>query len=373
MTIIIFVLVLSFLVLIHELGHFIAAIRSGVVVEEFGIGYPPKAVKLFTWRGTAFTLNWIPFGGFVRMKGEDGPVEGESKQKDHLGGEFHTAETWKKLLIILAGPGVNFFFGVLVFAAMFTYSGIPHLLTEGRIAAVVPDSPAAQAGLPTNVTITGIKSDDEFIATPTMTDVISAIGEQRGKTVTVETTGQCDGLVCADEKNTYTIYVRSIEETPEGQGSIGIAFESVIYVTYPLWEMPFRGIVFGFQQAFELSVQIVAALGGMLSDIVTHQSMPDEVAGPVGIVHQAQQMGILSGGFLSILTFAALLSVNLAVMNVLPIPPLDGGRAVLICVESLVGRNKTEKVEYALNYGGYILLLGLIVVITIRDVVRLFG
>lgn len=373
MSILIFILVLSFLVLIHELGHFIAAIRSGVIVEEFGIGYPPKAIRLFTWRGTNFTLNWIPFGGFVRMKGEEGTIEGASEQKSEPGGEFHAADTWKKLLIILAGPGVNFFFGVLVFAALFTWSGIPHMLTEGRIAAVSPDSPAAAAALPTNVTITGIFVGEKYLETPTMTSVIETIGAHKGQTITVETTGACEALVCLPEKNLYEIYVRTTEETPEGQGSLGIAFESVVYQKYPTWQMPFRGIAFGFQQAFELSVQIVAALGSMVTNIIANRTVPDDVAGPVGIVHQAQETGILSGGFVSIITFAALLSVNLAVMNVLPIPPLDGGRAVLICAEYLLGRKKTEKVEYALNYGGYVLLLGLIIVITIRDVVRLFG
>ncbi|NCN51314.1 MAG: hypothetical protein GW925_02570 [Candidatus Pacebacteria bacterium] len=372
MSILLFILVLSFLVFIHELGHFIAAVRSGVVVEEFGIGYPPKAFKLLTWRGTDFTFNWIPFGGFVRMKGEDGPVEGQSQQKTE-GGEFFKADTWKKLLIILAGPGVNFFFGVLVFAAIFTRSGIPHMLTEGRVAAVAPNSPAQEAQLPTNVTITGVTINGEYTQTPTVTDVISVISAHKGETLTVETTGECQALICDPTKSEYQMYVRTLEETPEGEGSIGIAFESVVYEYYPAWQMPFRGIVFGFQQAFDLSVQIVAALGSMVSDIATKRTVPDEVAGPVGIVHQAQQTGILSGGFVSIITFAALLSINLAVMNVLPIPPLDGGRAVLICFEHVLGRKKTEKVEYFLNYGGYVLLLGLIVVITIRDVVRLFG
>lgn len=372
MSIILFILVLSFLIFIHELGHFVAAVKSGVVVEEFGIGYPPKAFKLFTWRGTDFTLNWIPFGGFVRMKGEEGPVEGESKPKTK-GGEFFTADAWKKLLIILAGPGVNFFFGVIVFAAVFTRSGIPHLLTEGRIAQVAEHSPAAVAELPTNVTITGVTpTDAEYIATPTVTEVIEVIGAHKGETITLETTGECVVLVCGDERFTYEVYVRTEAETPEGQGAIGIAFESVVYQFYPTWEMPFRGIAFGFQQAFDLSVQIVAALGGMVSDLVTSRTVPDEVAGPVGIVHQAQETGILTGGFVSIISFAALLSINLAVMNVLPIPPLDGGRAVLITAEYVLGRKKTEKIEYYLNYGGYFLLMGLIIAITIRDVVRIF-
>ena len=372
MSVILFILVLSLLVFIHELGHFIAAIRSGVEVEEFGIGYPPKAITLFTWRGTAFTLNWIPFGGFVRMKGEDGTVEGSSSDKKSAG-SFQLAETWQKLFIILAGPGVNFFFGVLVFAGVFTYSGIPHLLTDARIGAVAPGSPAAQAALPTNVSIIGITADEVFIETPTVPEVIDVIVASRGKSVTVHTTGACEFTSCSTEGMEYSVYVRNQDQTPEGEGAIGVAFESVVFQFYPWWEMPFRAIVFGFQQAFELSMQIVAALGGMFSDLIKNQIVPDQVAGPIGIVHQAQQTGILTGGVLSLLSFAALLSVNLAVMNVLPIPPLDGGRAVLLVAEHFLGRKKTQRVEYYLNYGGYLLLLGLIISITVQDVIRIFN
>ncbi|MCA9369339.1 MAG: site-2 protease family protein [Pseudomonadales bacterium] len=374
MSIVIFILVLSFLVFIHELGHFIAAIRSGVVVEEFGIGYPPKAFKLFNWRGTDFTLNWIPFGGFVRMRGEEGVIEGSSEKKSE-GGEFYAADTWKKLLIILAGPGVNFFFGVLVFAAVFTRSGIPHLLTEARIGAVSEGSPSQAAGVPTNVTIMGMfvgEDLSEYVVTPEVSDVIETILEHRGETVRIQTTGNCEALACEERVQTFDVYARTAEETPENQGSIGVAFESVVYQFYPSWQMPFRGIAFGFTQAFDLSREIVGALGAMVSDIASNRRVPDDVAGPVGIVHQAQETGILTGGFISIISFAALLSINLAVMNVLPIPPLDGGRAILLMAEYVLGRKRTEKVEYYLNYGGYFLLMGLIIVITIRDVIRLF-
>ncbi len=372
MSIILFILVLSFLVFIHELGHFIAAKRSGVIVEEFGIGYPPKAFKLFTWKGTDFTFNWIPFGGFVRMKGEEGPVEGSSTKKES-GGEFYAAETWQKMLIILAGPGVNFFFGVLVFAIVFTRMGIPHFLTEARIAEIAPNSPAAEAGIPADVTITSIQVGEEVQEILTVTAAIEAIGAHKGETVVLTTTGACEALVCESQSQAFEVYIRTAEETPENEGSIGVAFEQVVYQFYPTWEMPFRSIYFGFQQAFDLSMQIVAALGGLVSDLVVTHTVPDEVAGPVGIVHQAQSSGILTGGFVSLISFAALLSINLAVMNVLPIPPLDGGRAILLMFEYFLGKKKTEKAEYYLNYGGYILLMGLIILVTIRDVGRIFG
>ncbi len=370
MTIIIFILIISVLVLIHELGHFIAARKSGIVVEEFGIGYPPMAIKLFTWKGTAFTLNWIPFGGFVRMAGEEGPIEGSSKATT---GQFYKAKTWQKMLVVLAGPGVNFFFGVIIFAAVFTKLGIPTEISDARVAAVAPDSPAQKAGITTDTSIKKLLlADGTVIDTPTSQVVIDTVTKNQGQTIQVVTSGPCSGLICQDAESTFLLYLRKGEEIPEGQGSMGVAFTSVVYTFYPWWEMPFRSVVFGFQQAFMLSTQIVSALGGMASDLVTKRLVPDTVAGPVGIVHQAQSSGLFSEGWLTIFSFAGMLSVNLAVMNVLPIPPLDGGRAVLLIAEKIAGRKKTEKVEYYLNNVGYFLLLGLIIVITVRDVSRIF-
>lgn len=370
MTIIVFILILSVLVLIHELGHFIAARKSGIVVEEFGIGYPPLAVKLFIWKGTVFSLNWIPFGGFVRMAGEEGPIEGSSKASS---GQFYKAKTWQKLLVVLAGPGVNFFFGVLVFAIVFTKLGIPTEVTDARVAATAPDSPAAKAGLPSDVSIKRLVFEDgTVVETPTAQVVIDTVSNNQGKTVQVITSGPCKAASCGESEQAFSIYLRKADEIPAGQGSMGVAFTSIAYTFYPWWEMPFRSVSFGFQQAFLLSSQIVTALGSMVSDLVTKRLVPDTVAGPVGIVHQAQSSGLFSQGFLTLLSFSGMLSVNLAVMNVLPIPPLDGGRALLIVVEKALGRKRTEKLEFYLNNGGYFLLMALIIAITIRDVARIF-
>lgn len=370
MTIIVFILILSVLVLIHELGHFIAARKSGIVVEEFGIGYPPLAIKLFTWKGTVFSLNWIPFGGFVRMAGEEGPIEGTSKASS---GQFYKAKTWQKLLVVLAGPGVNFFFGVVVFAIVFTKLGIPTEISDARIAATAPNSPAAQAGLPVDTSIKRLLLDDgTIVETPTAQTVIDTVAQNQGETVRVVTTGPCVAATCEEIEQVFSVYLRKADEIPAGQGSMGVAFTSVTYTFYPWWQMPFKSVAFGFQQAFLLSSQIVTALGSMLSDLITKRLVPDTVAGPVGIVHQAQTSGLFSQGLLTVLSFSGMLSVNLAVMNVLPIPPLDGGRALLIVVEKVIGRKRTEKLEFYLNNGGYILLMALIIAITIRDVGRIF-
>lgn len=368
----IFILVLSFLVIIHELGHFFAAKYAGIVVREFGIGYPPKAIKLFEWKGTDFTLNWIPFGGFVRMEGEEADPEHRSKQKSK--GEFYTASIPHRLLVVLAGAATNFVFGILAFAAIFSFIGIPEPTTVARIGFIAPDSPAAQAGIPTNVNILGFRLGDsaDMTVTPTTVDVIDFVNQHRGQQVTLVTSGTCENTVCQEIVQSYLVYLRTVEETPTNEGALGLAFDPVIFVHYPWWEMPWRSTTYGLSQSLELGGEIFKALSRLGGDLFQRGTLSSELAGPVGIVHQAHNAGILNQGFVMILSFAAMLSINLAIMNILPIPPLDGGKAVFTLLEAVVARKYLYKLEYWTSYGGYFLLMLLIIFITIRDVVRLF-
>lgn len=375
MSVLIFILVLSFLVLIHELGHYFAAKWAKVKVDEFGLGYPPKALTLFRYKGTDFTLNWVPFGGFVRMQGEEDSLE-ESKStqdKKSMKGQFYNATPVQKLVIILAGATVNFIFGIIAFTVVFTKLGIPVEIQEARIGQVVENSPAARAGIQPSTTITAIKIADDVVAVSNPTQVIELVQAHRGETIALVTTGKCSGTVCQEIAQEFSVYVRTVQETPAGQGALGIAFDSFVFESYPLWQMPFRSTVYGIEQAFQLGWQILLALSGLMTDLLTRGIMPKDIAGPIGIVHQAQTSGLFEQGFLTIFSFAGMLSINLAVMNVLPLPPLDGGRAVFIVLETLFTRKKTAKIEGYFNYIGYLALLGLILLITIRDVLRLFG
>lgn len=369
MTIVVILLILSFLVLIHELGHFIAARMSGVEVEEFGIGYPPKAIKLFHWRGTDFTLNYIPFGGFVRLKGEDEDPDNASKSPR---GHFKSASVLKQIIILLAGVTVNFLFGVLAFAVIFSQLGIPTQLNEARIGFVMDNTPAQEAGLLANTRIISLQYEDTKISAQSPQEVIDFVSNLRGKTITIETTAPCDGVSCPEISKTYQSYVRTESETPSGEGALGIVFQDTVAQFYPWYEMPFRAMVFGVDQAFALGLLILEALKSMVIQIFSKATLSEDIAGPVGIVHQAQQNGIFTGGFLLSLSFAAMLSINLAIMNLLPIPPLDGGRVVFTLLGSIIKNEYLKKAEFYLNYGGYLVLVGLLVVITIRDIIRIF-
>ena len=376
MSVLIFIIILSFLVIIHELGHFFVAKWRKVAVEEFGLGYPPKVASLFKWKGTVFSLNAIPFGGFVRLEGEDGDGQEEKKElsaQKNKEEPFYSKSVLSRLAIILAGPIVNFLFGALAFSIIFSFVGIPAFLDgQPRIESIMEESPAAKVGLPENVNIIGFSINDSYYPMDSIKSVQEFVSEHRSETVNISTSGVCDGLSCAEISQQFEIYLRSLEETPENQGSMGIAFAETYFKDYPWYERPFRGVVYGVKQAIFMGVMMIQALGDILASIMAGNGAGAEVAGPVGIVHQAQQSNLAGEGFLTILSFSGMLSINLAIMNLLPIPALDGGRAMFIILEKIIGKKRVNKIEGYANYGGYVLLLGLIILITVKDVWRIF-
>ncbi|MBU0974904.1 site-2 protease family protein [Patescibacteria group bacterium] len=370
MSVIIFIIILSFLVIIHELGHYFAALWSKVKIDEFGLGYPPKAFKLFRWKGTDFTVNWIPFGGFVRLQGEEGDLKKDLKQK----GQLHQATTFRKLLILLAGASINFIFGIIAFAIVFSNTGIPKIISEARIGQISVGSPAEEVGIEANTNVIGFQAiDQEKILISSPNDLVEQISTHRGETVKIFTSGHCEKIICEEIEKEYEVHLRLADLTPEDQGSLGVVFDQIIYQFYPPLQMPFKSVAFGIEQAMYLGMQIIQAFSHIIQGLFMHGKVTGDVAGPVGIIHQAEEIGLFEEGFLTILSFAGMLSINLAVMNVLPFPPLDGGRALFVVLELIFKKKRTEKIEYYLNYSGYIFLLSLIVIITIKDVLRIFG
>jgi regulator of sigma E protease len=390
-SVIIFLLVLSFLVIIHELGHFITAKFFKVRVEEFGIGYPPRALKLFQKWNTEFTLNWVPFGGFVKMEGEELGVETAGippvteqkaktstqatltpKQLRQQVGPFYQKSVFARLVIILAGATINFVFGVIAFAIFFSITGIPSLAPNVRISEVSAGSPAAAAGLTANVDVKQVEKDGQLIPVTSTDQVVEVVTAQAGKTIAIVTTGTCEETTCKDETHLYKVKVRRAEEIPAGQGPTGVRFEPVVaFKFYPWYEMPIRGSWYGLQQAFGLTLLILQTLGDIGKGLL-HAQLPTQVAGPVGIVSEATKRRLLVQGPLQVLNFAGMLSINLAIMNVLPIPALDGGRALFILLEILLGKKRVQTFESKANYIGFALLIILIVLITARDIRKLF-
>lgn len=385
--IIVFVLILSFLVTIHELGHYLLARKNKIIIKEFGLGYPPRLLKLFTFQGTVFSLNAIPFGGFVKLDGEDGPEDDEeesfdqektkliSNDRSNNWGPFFEKPMSARLQTLSAGAFFNFIFGILVFSLVYITTGIPQeLLNQARIYEVSDNSPAKTAGMLPNTNIIALYSDqdEQWVQVSSVAQVQEYVAHHLGEDIKVRATNPCHNTVCPDDYQEFSVYLRQEAERPESEGAIGIIFTDVIVEQVPWYVAIIKGPYYAIKDALGLSISILQALGKLIVDLIKGQSVSTDVAGPVGIVQQIQTHGYFDGGFLRILTFAALLSINLAVMNMLPIPALDGGRVFFILLEKLFPKEKIEKIANWANYVGFFILILLMIVVSINDVLRLF-
>jgi regulator of sigma E protease len=363
-TIVIFFAMLGFLVVIHELGHFIVARLAGVRVLEFGIGFPPRARVLRSKGETLITLNWLPFGGFVRLEGEEGDSEDPRS--------FVRASLPVKLVILLAGVAMNALLAVAIFSAI---AWAPGPTAGLGFTAVVPGSPAAGIGL------VGIGAGPQ----DTPSDIIVAVDGQRfhnfesagrlidalraraGQAVTL--TVVHPGGAVAD----VTVTLRSPAEVAAGGGALGIKgpfFERS--VDQPFTRSPDAALGFGLTQtgqAFGLITDGLAQLGG---SILNHPTQDPGVAGPVGIAVGIGDV-FWSRGAIATLQLAALLSANLALVNILPVPPLDGGRILVLVTKALAGRRLSLKVERATYAIGAAFLLAFILWVTFFDLTRQAG
>lgn len=377
--IIVFILVLSFLVLIHEMGHYLLARKNKINIKEFGLGYPPRVLKLFSYQGTIFSLNAIPFGGFVQLEGENGPEDhkktDQNKKNDQEWGPFFNKSILARLQTLLAGVFFNFIFGIIAFSIIFTQTGIPRDLGEqARIYELRDGSPAANAGIKENSNIVAFYSefDQQWVTVSNITEVQDYVDSHLGEEVIVKTTETCEATNCPDSYQEFTVYLRKDSERTESEGAMGVIFTSVIYEKNPWYLAIIKGSIYGFKEAIMLGFLILEALGSLILDLVSGRSVAMDVAGPVGIVHQAQTYGFFDGGFLNILSFAALLSINLGVMNLLPIPALDGGRAIFVLLEKVITKKKIEKVANWANYVGFFILILLMIFVSVNDVMKFF-
>jgi len=365
MAALIFIVILSVLVIVHEGGHFLLAKKNKIAVTEFGFGYPPRILKLFHWQGTLFSLNLIPFGGFVQMAGENGPGE-DAGDAD---GSFYNKSMRARLKVVLAGVFANLIFGILAFAVVFYKLGIPvELNGQARIAEIAPNSPAALANLTSNTNILAFKVNEQWVEMQDITQVQTFASAHLGETVTIRTSLPCEETKCPDEYQEHSIYLRTKEETPSNEGAIGVVFSEIIYKKYPWYLMPLMTVFYAFKQSITLSLLIIQSLWQLVLDLFAGRGMQQEVAGPIGIIDQANTYGFFEEGFLSIINFTAVLSINLGIINLLPIPALDGGRAFLIILEKFFKRKKIDQIGNYLNYFGYFSLVALMIIVSFNDI-----
>jgi len=353
MTFVIVILGLAVLVLIHEFGHFLVAKLLGIKVEEFGVGFPPRILKKKIGN-TLYSLNLLPFGGFVRLYGED---EAASDIADGRVGEgmekgFNGELAWKKSLVVLAGVFMNVALGWILLSLVFMI-GVPrHLM----IAEIAPNSPAMTAGLQPGDIISGIVAGSVKLSDPISSDDFTKLVESYSMPVNldIERGGQKLNLNISPRAN-----------PPEGQGPIGINITDVGFGAQPF----FQSLGSGFLSGWETVKMVVSGLGTFVAELFTSPQSIQNVAGPVGIVVLAAQA--TSMGFIYFVQLLALISINLAVLNLLPFPALDGGRFLFLLIDKFRGKPVPYKIQAWVNGAGFVILILLMVFVTVKDIGRL--
>lgn len=355
MHILLFIVILTILVFVHELGHFIAAKKNGIKVEEFGFGFPPRLWG-FKKGETIYSINWIPIGGFVKLYGEEYHEEGgekvPAKDKDRT---FVSKKPWQKAIVIIAGVVMNFALAWILISYLFT-QGVPTPSNNVIVESVKPGTPAAAAGLMAKDEITSLNAGGQTLKVSTSEQLIKLSKEYGGKELVFSV---------KRGESTKNISVVPRKNPPAGEGPLGIVITSYIEKKYPWYEAPFYGLV----HAFQITRQIVVELGKTLVSLVTAQKTNVDVAGPIGIAQFTGQA--IKFGNNAVLELMALLSLNLAVVNILPFPALDGGRLVFVVYEWITRRQVNKKVEQYTNIFGMIVLLSLAALISINDIVKL--
>jgi regulator of sigma E protease len=357
-TLMLFLVMLSLLVFAHEFGHFIVAKKSGMKVEEFGFGFPPR---LFAVRrgDTDYSVNWIPLGGFVKIKGESGQNRGDADS-------FASKPAWKRFAVLIAGVAMNLALAAVLLSAGFM-AGLPSA-AEGdlpagaavedarmRVVTVAPDSPAARAG---------IETGDELLSIDGRTfDAAEAARAYIGR----EGDGGIEVAVRKNDGAVTTVTLAAEDIPGVGVHGVGVGLVRTGLVSFP----PHLAIWHGVGATVVYTSEVIGAFADLLKGLVVRQEVSVDLSGPVGIAVMTGEAAQL--GFTYLLQFAALLSINLAVVNVLPFPALDGGRILFLAVEAIRRRAVDQRLEATVHNVGFALLMALVVLVTYRDFVKFGG
>jgi regulator of sigma E protease len=361
MSIIIFIIILGILVFVHELGHFAFAKWFGVRVDEFGMGFPPRAVRLFKRGETEYTLNWIPFGGFVKIHGEDSVDKDDPDYKRSM-----VAKTWwKQIIILAAGVTMNVILAWFIFAGLLmagsptlaSQTSNPELLknTKLTVLSVADNSPAMLAGIHAGDTIAKVTTPSAILTNATPDSFSSFIKNSKdGEEITLSVTRK---------KEPLEIKVTPDGATVPGSHTIGVSIDMIgIAPGLPF----FKALGEGAKNAYYSVTGTFKALGSLITGKVSFGS----VSGPVGLtkmVGDAERIG-----FSYVLLLAAIISVNLAVINILPFPALDGGRILFVIIEKIIRRPLPKKFVEWTNGIGFSLLILLMIVVSVKDIIKLF-
>jgi regulator of sigma E protease len=341
----IFIGAIAALIFIHELGHFLAARLMGVGVDEFGLGFPPRLVKLFHWKGTDYTINWIPLGGFVRLAGEN-DVE--------VSGGFMDAHPLRRIFILLAGPLANILVAVLLYAFAFSQVGRPDT-SKVLIIDVVPGSPAQQAGL---------LPDDLLM----QINDIPADSTMAVQQVVQDSLGQTTIVIVDRNGESFETTLVPRENPPEGEGAIGIVMGNPTVPINLVEALPIGAGTVGEMGYNLLTLPVMVAQGNIDSEqarLVGYKGMYD-------IYQQVKEVETSPDvpAFLNLLAYFAMISTSLGILNLMPIPALDGGRILFTLPELLFGKRLPPRLETAVNAVSFMVLIALLVYINLQDFIN---
>lgn len=366
LTVLIFIILLGLLVFVHELGHFVTAVRNGIRVDEFGFGFPPRMFGVIkddagkcrlVWGNkempsgkTVYSLNWIPLGGFVKIAGEDGHDTSDPNS-------FASKSAWVRIKVLGAGVAMNFLFAWFLISVVLML-GMPQPIepsergqypnAEIQVLSVGKGTPAEAMGLSMGDAIVSINGEK----IQSLERVSQIIGENKGKSISIDVDRFGQAFSLSGTPRT---------EYPASEGALGISFSETAVVSYPWYEAIYRGAI----ATYNITMAILEAFGKMIASLFGAEKAALDVTGPVGIVYLTKQMSDL--GLPYLLQFAALLSINLGIINILPIPALDGGRILFILIEKLKGSPVSRRVEGMIHQVGFMLLLLLMLFVTVRD------
>jgi len=336
--------VLIVLVLVHECGHYFSARAFGVKIEEFGLFFPPRLWS-FTRKGTRYSINAIPIGGFVKLAGEEDP---------DVPGSLASKKPWVRIIVLAAGSIMNAILPIILFSLAFM---IPHNVVKGEVVVqeVAPGSPAEEMGIQAGDTILVVNGK----TVEGLVDVITEIHLKLGQEIEM--------VVEHSDATRETIMVVPRWQPPEGEGAVGILSAvpdaTTVKESFPFWE----AIPKGFTECIDT---YVLYKNGIISLIIG--ATPATVAGPVGIAELTGEAA--RAGFSYLLQFAAFFSINLAIINIFPLPALDGGRIVFVVLEWIRGGKRiSPRVEGLIHTAGFFLLIAAMLAITYQDIARIIA
>ena len=347
-----FLAILTPVVFIHELGHYWVARKSGVVVEVFSVGFGPELFSRVDRHGTRWRIAALPLGGYVKMRGDENAASVPTAGASVVTGSFAAASVWARMAIVAAGPAANFIFGMMLFAGV--YMGVGKAFIPPTIGEVIEGSAAQEAGLETGdrvMFVDGLKIDD-------FNTLRTIVFENPGRPLLFE-------VDRFDVRTSLTVTPKTVysEQLKVDFGQLGVRSA----------EGEFRrlGLSESVVHATTDTVQMTYMMVRGLTRLVTGQANEGEIGGPVRIAEFSADAA--RQGLVGFLIFMALISINLGLVNLIPIPALDGGHLLFFVIEAVIGRPLPEAFQAVLMRGGIALLLALMVCVTVYDIMRQFS